>query len=268
MNKIRPYGRFGLTYVDVLGFSDLISESMKDELVVDEIGFELGRFVDALEQFGPKGAFNAFNFSDHCVRATKLPPRSNVATYLDREGFYLAERQLQMVMRGWFLRGAITVGNLAVSEKLIFGPALVRAHILESTIAVYPRIVIDPELNELTNANSSFARDYQFTDRDGITCIDYLFGVFLRRFEFPGESERDPWRVLEDHRQACEEFLNSGKAVKDLRVRQKAAWVAFYHNHTLKRLAERFGKRPEAERFSQYVIVHDFCSPELLRQGA
>lgn len=265
MESIQPYSRFGVAYVDVLGFSDLIAESTRRESLTVEIAAELGQFVDWLQQFGPKGEFFSFNFSDHCVRATSLPKNRELGQFLDREAFYMAERQLQMAMKGWFLRGAITIGDLAVSDKLVFGPALVRAHHLESAIASYPRIVVDPDLLLSSSQFSSFARDYQFTDRDGVTFVDYLFGVFLRRFEFPSPSERDPWRVLADHQRACEGFLNSAKASSDLRVRQKAAWVADYHNHTLDRLTERFAVRPDAGNFARYAINHRFCSPSMPR---
>ena len=41
------------------------------------------------------------------------------------------------------VRGGITYGKLHVGEKLILGPALIQAQIIESQEAIYPRIVLD-----------------------------------------------------------------------------------------------------------------------------
>lgn len=249
------------TYLDVLGFQQLIDRSSKDEQLRLEIEDQLAKIVDWFGQFGLKGRFHSFNFSDLVVRATEVGVAEDLGEHLDREAYYVAERQLQMAMKGWFLRGAISIGLLAPRNGVIFGPALIRAYRLESTIAVYPRIVIDPTLLErLAQSRSPGWLDYRITDQDGITFINYLFGVFIRRFSFPSDSERDPWKALDDHRSACVGFLNSETVKQDLRVRQKAVWISNYHNRVMADLKKRFEGRAEASQFTRYLVDHEYLA--------
>ena len=248
------------TYIDVLGFRDLIDRSQNDSRLRSEIQDQLTQIVDWLGQFGLKGRFYSFNFSDLVVRVTSLLPGDDLADHLNREIFYIAERQFQMAMRGWFLRGAISVGPLAVGDGLVFGPALVRAHELENRVAGYPRIVIDPTLVESLKGTNQGWQDYKITDQDGIEFINYLFGAFLRRYSFPDDSEKNPWKALDDHRAACVEFLSSKSATDDLRVRQKAAWVSHYHNRVMEDLAARFSGREDPNKFKEHSINHPYLA--------
>lgn len=45
-----------------------------------------------------------------------------------------------------FLRGAITIGEIYHTDKMVFGPAMVEAYKLESEFAKYPRIILDPKI--------------------------------------------------------------------------------------------------------------------------
>src|SRR5437763_1206244 len=114
-------------YVDVLGFRHLISESADDIHMTTEIENQLELFIKWLAGFGLQGRFRAYNFSDHMVRVIRVEPVDDLVEHLNREGYYLAERQLQMAMGGWFIRGAICIGKLVATERIIFGPALVHA---------------------------------------------------------------------------------------------------------------------------------------------
>ncbi|MES1199225.1 MAG: hypothetical protein ABUS48_04515 [Pseudomonadota bacterium] len=61
----------------------------------------------------------------------------------------------------------MTIGKLYHDEHIVFGPALNRAYELEHREAVYPRALLDPEIESLASLTSDFiARDdkYAFTD--------------------------------------------------------------------------------------------------------
>lgn len=49
-----------------------------------------------------------------------------------------------MVRQGHFIRGGMTIGDIFIDDSMVFGPAIVQAHTLETEFAIYPRIVIDP----------------------------------------------------------------------------------------------------------------------------
>ena len=57
-----------------------------------------------------------------------------LALVFDKVGIY----QLFMTLKGFFVRGAISVGDLFLDENTAFGPALLEAHELESTRARDP----------------------------------------------------------------------------------------------------------------------------------
>ncbi|MCH5277488.1 MAG: hypothetical protein J1E80_06585 [Desulfovibrionaceae bacterium] len=51
---------------------------------------------------------------------------------------------IQLIMlEGFLVRGGITCGDYFVDELGIFGPAIELAYVLESSYAIYPRIIID-----------------------------------------------------------------------------------------------------------------------------
>src|SRR5689334_1851014 len=47
--------------------------------------------------------------------------------------------QWDLTVRGFFLRGGVTVGKVHLREGLLFGPALVDAYDIETQRAVHPR---------------------------------------------------------------------------------------------------------------------------------
>ena len=54
--------------------------------------------------------------------------------------------QVSSLQQGFLLRGGIAVGDIYHDNEVVFGPALNRAYELESQIADYPRVVLDPEV--------------------------------------------------------------------------------------------------------------------------
>lgn len=57
---------------------------------------------------------------------------------------------------GFFLRGAVTIGDLFHDDQIVFGPALNRAYELESEEAVYPRILFDPLVSDFADITCDF----------------------------------------------------------------------------------------------------------------
>ena len=95
--------------------------------------------------------------------------------------------QVQFLKHGLLTRGGIASGSYFVDDVLVWGTALVKAHGLENSIAVYPRIVVDPDLIgelDLANPNSKFTKTQEWIeqDADGIFMIDYL-NKYLRNKE-------------------------------------------------------------------------------------
>jgi hypothetical protein len=87
-------------------------------------------------------AIRTSSFSDNMV-VTQVPDdRTKMLMQ------HLANVQLGSALVGFLVRGGITVGNVVHDDEVVFGPGLNRAHELESTIAKYPRIVLDPNVKK------------------------------------------------------------------------------------------------------------------------
>lgn len=77
-------------------------------------------------------------FSDNVV-ISQLPGANTPQLLMQ-----LAIWQLGAAINGFLMRGGVTIGDLVHEDEAVFGPGLNRAYYLESKIAMYPRIVLDP----------------------------------------------------------------------------------------------------------------------------
>lgn len=109
---------------------------------------------------------------------------------------------------GFFIRGAATAGDLYHDKEVIFGPALNRAHQLE-TIGGPPRIILDPEIaafHHLSMDDIFIEENKLFLDPFSISNFDQarqshaprgehtgrqLFELVLRRAEYELVSTSD-----------------------------------------------------------------------------
>jgi hypothetical protein len=59
----------------------------------------------------------------------------------------IALLQVGSAFNGFFLRGGITIGEIIHDSESCFGPGLNRAYELESTVARFPRFVLDADVD-------------------------------------------------------------------------------------------------------------------------
>ena len=136
-----------------------------------------------------------------------------------------------MAIEGFFLRGALSVGDAYVDEIAVFGGALMEAYVAESTLARDPRIIltntaiaaVKRHLTYYTHASTApHVRDV-LRDSDGQWFLNYLESVLL------AEHEAEPFYAdLLRHKKAVEEKLQEHRGAPA--VWSKYAWVAGYHN--------------------------------------
>jgi len=111
---------------------------------------------------------------------------------------------------------------------LLFGPALVEAHELESEHAVHPRIILGERavdaqhkaLNYYADPRESPQNALLICDDDGFTCVNYLALLF--------DEPEDPRDDLALHRDVVVARLQQHRANR--RQWEKYRWVAEYHN--------------------------------------
>ena len=125
----------------------------------------------------------------------------------------------QFWANGLLIRGGITLGYCFSDDFMVWGKALVRAYEIESTIAIYTRIVIDPFADDifdfLTNSKHKklICRDF-----DGLYFIDIFY--MQQHHEFLPFLEN----LIHDNEKRIDKLDD-----KNLKERQKLRWLQNYY---------------------------------------
>jgi hypothetical protein len=135
---------------------------------------------------------------------------------------------------------------------LIFGPGLVEAYELESSRALYPRIILgEPACQVMTETLRYYGEPVLapqnwelLRDQDGETFVDYLGSSIVDYILDPAEDG------LRQHRDAVAERLTTFRG--DRRVWEKYRWSAEYHNAVCDRF---FSQDPDRVRVEAGAIA-------------
>ena len=144
MSNEAAYEQRVVAYLDILGFKDHVGRSANDASEIAAISGVL-RYLDTEKASSRNGqpslqaiGVETTTFSDHIVRSTLVrTPSSVYHTIMD-----VIQFQMAIVDFGFFVRGAITVGNLIHESDVVFGQALIEAYDIENSMAIYPRVVV------------------------------------------------------------------------------------------------------------------------------
>jgi hypothetical protein len=134
------YERKVIAFYDILGWR---SEIAKAGTAPEKIG-ELRRLIlhhTRLFKAPIECPVCVSTFSDNVVISTVVDKK--VTPYFLRT---MAVVQLMTAFMGYLMRGGIAIGDIVHDDEVVFGPGLNRAYELESTVAVFPRIVLDPDV--------------------------------------------------------------------------------------------------------------------------
>jgi hypothetical protein len=213
-------------FVDVLGVSAMSRAAGAPAQLARLNEAVRGAYRNYLAEGSP---WPAAYFSDTFVLASPVGigeggDRAAVGELVDQAAWL----QLDLLNRGFFVRGAITLGPFHIREGFVFGPALVEAHELEQRTALHPRIVLGGEA-ESSQRSESEARECDLVsrpllcDNDGRVFVDYM-RVLL-------EDPKDPIPMLESYREAVMRLLRERR--QDREVWEKYRWVGEYHNQRL-----------------------------------
>jgi len=186
-----------------------------------------------MDSFGtndPKGFFlNMFRistFSDNILISTKINLIGlGLITTLST---IICNRLLH---QGIFTRGAISSGKLIHTHEIALGAGLIRAHELEKTAAIYPRILIDKsivlDMNALAKQGGSL--DLRRQDFDGLWHLHILHPGILDLTSHTSGSEYESLNhdYMALGRQEIESALRSAD---NLAVKAKIGWLARYFN--------------------------------------
>lgn len=162
-------------------------------------------------------------FSDNIALALELSEsmsvdktKSIVKSFI---GYISAFQGLSLKSRFLF-RGGISIGRLYMnsSTNFVWGQALVEAHLLEEKTAIYPRVVLGHQVEQLILPDTTRI----LKDFDGIYFVDYLSAV---------------QKLHPDWIDKCENIIqcNYIKYAGNERILQKYGWL----QHYIKEMKER-----------------------------
>jgi hypothetical protein len=211
----------GVLYVDLLGVSAMTEAGDPQQELADLDAVLRGSFRD----YHRSNEWIATMFSDLLVIATPADGPEVLAGLIE-QGALL---QLDLALKGFFLRGGFAVGLFHDMEDIVFGPALVEAHELEQNEAVHPRVVLSSHASECVKGHDVPL----MLDQDGRPFVNYLAPAF-------DDMTVDVDRVLDAHRLVVSRKLRRFR--DDSRRWDKYRWVAEFHN------AVCASRRPESPK--------------------
>lgn len=226
-----------VAFVDILGYKDYIKTAFEK----GEAQVELSRLRNALDEaylhlkdaarersIEGKASFAVRTFTDNLLIAYPVNEQAGSWSALMMVFTYLEHLQMQLARQGYFVRGAISVGDLYADEDIVFGPALLEAYESEGKDAMSPRIILGDSAEKSLREHCI---EYQVTkvpdvliDSDNRVFVDYLENNVM--IAFPDDGPFFDW--LEDHKCAVVAKLKEFGTIP--RIRQKYEWVAAYHN--------------------------------------
>lgn len=178
-----------VTFLDVLGFKHIISETVKPSentpsFTVNQLALVFNK-IDAIISDNTASTRCA-RFSDSIVVIQKSIPKYE-SNYFN----LIRDIQLLLLREGILIRGAMVKGDIYYNQSGtyfdVFGPAILRAVELEKQ-AVYPRVIVDGSVADgVTFHTVPHGRKFSvgeylknfglIKDFDGFHFIDYLFNI-------------------------------------------------------------------------------------------
>lgn len=239
-------------FMDILGYSDLMIQSEKNGTqheTLHSLHRALSKGRKWLDDAIPKelqclvktDRYALKAFTDNIVIG--WPVRDDAESELGDAFFKIGAFQFQMALEGYFVRGAISVGDAYVDEIAVFGGALMEAYHGESMQARDPRIILVKSAVEVTKRHLKYYGNPKsaphvrevLCDVDGQWFLNYLECILW------AEDEQGPFfDDLLRHKAEVEKKLLEHKANPP--IWSKYAWVATYHNYFCNLHSQHFGE--------------------------
>lgn len=172
-SEVLKYQQRFIAFIDVLGFGSIVSKSGRtsasENRIIKRITNALLWSLDELSDLmGPYSNVIFTHFSDSFVISA---PANRDIFDIYKFSIMISKVIHCFLASHLLLRGGITKGQLIHNDRILFGPAMNVAYKLESQIAKYPRIIIDPYIQEYEYIIKSHRLEQ---DDDGLLYINYF----------------------------------------------------------------------------------------------
>jgi len=208
---------------DVLGFSAMTREAFRNGGEREQLQTIHSALEESLKNVSDPSGGKWFTklFTDNIVVGYRFIGAGNGAFEFPQACHSIGHFQREMTMKGFFVRGGIAIGQIHMSDTLIYGTILEELQRAEKT-ALYPRIVLlDSATRQFeTRRNEPLLRDIVWTDEcDGVLFINYLYPLGSMK---DGQRQNE----IKEHKSIIVARLNESEG----RIHQKYMWLAKYHN--------------------------------------
>src|SRR6478736_3396705 len=166
-----------VAFLDILGFSHVSTSTSKmddSQYVLDKIVAAIGDSREFVQQsfpntdFAKPGNWGIKFFSDNLALGYPFDETSAEAETTVQFLIRCAQRyQLRMALNGYFLRGALTIGPVCLTDEIIFGSALIECYQLETKASIVPRVLVTELLHQLVLKSPPETHDAICRDVDG-----------------------------------------------------------------------------------------------------
>ncbi len=246
-------------FLDILGFKNIIEESEKDNLILQntlEVLKILNAYkADSEQNYGATHeSVQVTQFSDSIVISFLIEERDQLILAL----FNLQEMIVELINYGFLLRGGISNGNLIHTSDILIGTALYEAYALESSIAIYPRIIISQQLInnylDVNNNNDNFGRDFEESHIDNILikCDDgyYMIDYF---FNIKNIFDNEYYYVV--YLKKMYRIISSGCKSKNNKVNVKFKWMKEKYNYIVSQVNKYTSKLDDENLKDRYKTL-------------
>lgn len=171
-------GKYLVVFIDVLGTKEIISQNSEDALNDIHAAYDeaIGLFRMIRDKYQMITYIQGMKykiFSDNIILA--LPARKDSKRMICALSILCSIIQISFLKRELLTRGGIAFGSFFCDDVMVWGNALVSAYKLESSEAIYPRIVLDNNLLGFSEySESDFHQIIRKDKVDGRYFVNYL----------------------------------------------------------------------------------------------
>lgn len=205
-----------VAFIDVLGSSEAIKNNVNESLnaihtAYDETIIEFRKFHSRFMN-EPKIDI----FSDNIILSNEIVEGEEERAFFSVI-FFSALLQVNMWVNDLLVRGGISCGDFFSDDRMIWGNALIRAYKLEGQIAIYPRIIVEPEIADIIKLMMK-------PDKGRLLCEDFDGIYFIDPF---GTNQKESGLYLVD------QFIDANtirlrNSHGNLKIYQKINWLQQY----------------------------------------
>ena len=223
-----------VAYLDILGYVEGVQEAISGHRSEPFLLQLREAFDDALAALrmvedASHKTIDVKTFSDNIIFAIEIEGDAEAELLEMVRG--VGAFQAQLVLRGFFVRGAIAIGQHYMDSEIIYGEAILEAYTEESNRALNPRVMlassaysnVQHHLEQYEGGGVDAPQTTELLiDADGKYFVNYLASLCSRPACPPSEAH------MRSHCAAIERALR--RYVERPSIWTKYVWVAQFHN--------------------------------------